>query len=138
MALKASREDVWVAGIQDRPGGLARKLGALAGAGAQLGFVFARRAPDKPGTGVVFVTPVAGAAQVSAAEKAGFHKSKSLHSVRVEGLDQPGLGAKMTKKLAAKGINVRGFSAAVIGKRFVLHLALDSAADAAKAMRVLK
>ena len=91
-----------------------------------------------PGTGVVFLTPLTGAARVRAAKKAGFEKTKSLHSLRVEGPDQPGLGAKMTQALAMAGINLRGVSAAAIGPRCVMHLALDSTADATKAARLLK
>ena len=138
MALDVTRVDVWAAGIEDRPGRLAEKLDALAAAGAELQFVMARRAPDKPGTGVVFVTPLKGAAQAQAAKKAGFHKTKSLHSVRAQGADKPGMGAKIAQTLAAKGISLRGLSAGVIGKRFVVYLALDSAADAAKTVRALK
>ena len=138
MALKVTRADVWAASIKDRPGSLAEKLTALAEAGAQLEFVIARRASERPGTGVVFVTPLKGAAQIGAAKKAGFEKTESLHSLRVEGPDQPGLGAKMTQALAQAGINLRGLSAAAIGPRCVVHLALDSTADAAKASRVLK
>jgi hypothetical protein len=138
MALSVARVDVWAASIEDRAGGLAEKLTALAEAGAHLEFVIARRAPDKPGTGVVFLTPLKGAAQVRAAKKAGFEKTKSLHSVRIEGPDKPGLGAKMTQALAEAGINLRGLSAAAIGKRCIAHLALDSSADATKAARILK
>ena len=36
MKLKVSRTDVWAATIDDRPGGLADKLDALAAAGANL------------------------------------------------------------------------------------------------------
>jgi len=138
MALNVTRVDVWAASIEDQPGGLAQKLEELAAAGAQLEFVIARRAPDKPGTGVVFLTPLAGAAQLRAAKKAGFEKTQSMHSVRVEGPDKPGLGARMTRALAAAGINLRGLSAAAMNKRFVAHLAVDTAADATKAARVLK
>ena len=138
MALNVTRADVWAAGIEDRPGGLAGKLAALAEAGAQLEFVVARRASEKPGTGVVFLTPLKGAAQIRAAKKAGFAKTESLHSLRVEGPDQPGLGAKITQALAQAGVNLRGLSAAAIGRRCVVHLALDSADDAAKAARLLK
>lgn len=138
MALNVTKVDVWVGSIKDRPGALAEKLGTLADAGAQLEFVIARRAPEKPGTGVVFVTPLKGAAQLKAAKKAGFRKTRSLQSVRAEGTDKPGLGAKMTQALAEKGINLRGLSAAAIGKRFVAHIAVDKAADATKAVRVLK
>lgn len=138
MALKVSKVDVWVGALKDRPGALAGKLRALADAGAELEFLIARRAPDKPGAGVVFLTPLKGAKQLAAAKKAGLRKTRSLNSVQIEGPDKPGLGAKLTEALAAKGINLRGLSAAVIGKRFVMHLALDSAAEAAKAVRTLK
>jgi len=138
MALSVSKVDVWAASMEDRAGGLAEKLAALAEAGAQLEFVIARRAPEKPGTGVVFLTPLKGAAQARAARKAGFEKTKTLHSVRVEGPDKPGLGARMTQALTEAGINLRGLSAAAIGRRCIVHLALDSAADATKAARVLR
>jgi predicted amino acid-binding ACT domain protein len=138
MALEVSREDIWAGGIEDKPGALAGKLGILAEAGAELQYVMARRAPDKPGTGVVFLTPIKGSKQGKAAKKAGLHKTRSLYAVRVQGRDKPGLGAKITEALAAKGINLRGLSASVIGRQFILHLALDSAADAVKAVRTLK
>ncbi|MFH1732063.1 MAG: ACT domain-containing protein [Planctomycetota bacterium] len=138
MALKVSRVDVWAAGLKDRPGQLAAKLAALAEAGANVQFVVARRAPDKPGTGVVFVTPLKGAKQLAAAKKAGFMRARSLRSVRVEGPDKRGIGAKLAHALADAGINLRGLSAAALGKKFVCYLALDKAADATRAIRVLK
>ena len=138
MPLNVTQVKVWSASLEDRAGSLAGKLDALAKAGANLEFVIARRAPDKPGTGVVFVTPVQGEAVVKAAQGAGFAVSESLHSVRVEGPDAPGLGAKMTAALAQAGINLRGLSAAAIGNRMVCHLALDTGADATKAADVLK
>jgi len=136
--MKAQRMDTWAAGMEDKPGALADKLEALAAGGVNLEFVIARRAPDKPGSGVVFVTPVKGAKQIAAAKKAGFSRSTALHAVRIEGTDKKGQGAAITRALADKGINLRGLSAAAIGKRFVAHVALDKAADAAKAMRVIK
>ncbi len=138
MKLAVSKVNVWAASIKDRPGGLAGKLAALADAGANLEFVIARREASKPGSGVVFVTPVKGARQIRAAKKAGFKTTDSLHSVRVEGTDKPGLGAMMTDALAAAGVNLRGLSAAAIGRRYIVHLALDSADDAKKAMQVLR
>ena len=137
MAMKVAKMDMWVGRLKDKPGNLAGKLAALAEAGASLDFVLARRSSEKPGTGVVFLAPVKGARQARAAKKAGLRKSRSLHALRIEGPDRPGMGAGMTEAVGQAGINVRGFSAAVIGKRFVLHLALDSAADAAKAKRLL-
>lgn len=138
MALKVERAETWAASIEDQPGGLAGKLEALAAAGVNLEFVIARRCPDKPGTGVVYVTPIKGAAAVRAAKQAGFAKADSLHTVRVEGPDKKGEGARLTRALADKGLNLRGVSAAAINKKFVCHLAFDSQADAAKAVRLLR
>ena len=138
MAVKVTRVDTWAATIKDKPGGLAPKLAALAEAGANLEFVIARRAPNKPGRGVVFITPVKGAAQCRAARKAGFKKSKSMNTVRVEGPDKKGQGAKITAALAEADLNLRGLSAAAIGRKFVSHIALDTAADATQAARILR
>jgi len=138
MKLKVSRVGVWAATIRDRPGGLAEKLSAISRAGANLEFVLARRAPERRGQGVVFVTPIKAGKQAKAARAAGFMKTGGLHSIRIEGRDKPGLGAKLTQKLAAARINLRGFSAAALHNRFVAHLALDTAATTKKAMTVIK
>ena len=70
MALKASKADVWVATLEDRPGGAAAKLEALARAGANLEMVLARRT-ETPGQGVMFVTPIKGARATKAAQDMG-------------------------------------------------------------------
>lgn len=138
MAYTVKKVNVWAGEIADRPGGLASTLAALQAAGSNIEFVVARRAADKPGTGVVFLTPISGAKQKTAAERAGLATSESLHSVRVEGPDRAGLGAKMADALAGEGINLRGISAAALGRRAVLYFAFDSAADADAAVRLLK
>jgi hypothetical protein len=138
MPYSIRKVEVWAAEIDDRPGGLAEKLEALAKAGASLEFIISRRAPDKPGKGVVFLTPVKGAKQTRAASEAGLNTTSSLHSVRVEGPDRPGLGTKMTRALADAGINLRGVSAAALGRKSVTYFAFDSADDAANAIKLLK
>ena len=138
MAYSIKKVEVWAGEVADRPGGLADKIDALSGAGANLEFVIARRSPDKPGTGVVFVTPIKGTKQKRAAQSAGLTTTDSLHSVRVDGPDKAGLGTKMAKALADAGINLRGISAAAIGRRAVSYFAFDSVADADNAVRVLK
>jgi hypothetical protein len=130
--------DTWKATLHDKPGELAGKLSALAKAGINLEFVIARRSPEKPGTGVVFVTPIEGAAKGRAAQQSGFQKTKSMHTVRIEGADRKGEGARIAQSLAEKGVNLRGFSGASINKKFVAHLAVDRSADASTALRVLK
>jgi hypothetical protein len=138
MAYAINKVDVWAGEIADRPGGLASTLEGLQNAGANLAFIIARRAPDKPGTGVVFVTPIKGAKQKTAAGTAGLQTTDSLHSLRVEGPDRPGLGTKMTRALADGGINLRGISAAALGRRSVTYFAFDSGADADAAARILR
>jgi hypothetical protein len=138
MAYSIKKVDVWAGEIDDRPGGLAKKLEALANAGASLEFIIGRREADKPGRGVVFLTPIKGTKQARAATDAGLNATSTLHSVRVEGPDKPGLGNKMTRVLADAGINLRGVSGAALGRRSVSYFAFDSADDAANAMKLLK
>lgn len=138
MASQVNKVDVWAGEIEDRPGGLSETLDALLQSGANFEFVIARRAPEKPGTGVVFVGPVRGAAQTRVARQAGLSKTSSLLSLRLEAQDRAGLGAKIARTVADAGINMRGLWAATIGKRSVTYLAFDNDADAKKAGRILK
>lgn len=138
MKLNVRRVTVWATVVKDSPGALAEKLAGLTSAGANLDFIVARRNHKKRGTSVIFVTPIIGATQIRAAKKLGFTKTDSLHSIRADGPDRRGLGAKLTGILGDAGINLRGLSAGVVGKRFVLYLAFDRAPDAAKAIRLLR
>ena len=137
MDLLVERVDVWAATIQDKPGGLAEVLNVLRDAGADLQFVIARRTPEAPGKGVVFVAPLQGDREIRAAAQVGFNVTPSLHSVRVMGTDRPGIVAELTQKLGDGGINLRGVSAAVIGTQFVAYVAVDSLDDANKAIEIL-
>ena len=138
MELIVERVDVWAATIKDQRGSLAHLLTGLFEAGADLDFIVARRAPEKPGTGVVFLTPLRGDREIAAAAELGFNVTSTVNSVRVEGENKPGVAAELTQKLAAAGINLRGFSAAVIGARFIFYIGLNSAADAEKAVKILR
>jgi hypothetical protein len=138
MRVDVNRVDMWVASIEDVPGGLSDKLDTLANADVDLEFISARRAPDKPGKGVVFVTPIKGPKQIRAARKAGFEKSKSLFAIRVATGNKPGYSADLTMRLAEAGLNLRGISGATISNRAVFYIAFDSSADVSKAIRVIK
>ena len=138
MDLIVERDDVWAASIKDEPGALAEMLTCLRDAGTNLDFILARRSPEKPGSGVVFVTPLRGDREISAASTLGFNVTKSVKSVRVEGKNKHGIAAELTEKLAAAGINLRGFSAAVSGARFIMYISLDSAEDTEKALTILR
>ncbi|HPY29686.1 MAG TPA: ACT domain-containing protein [Verrucomicrobiota bacterium] len=138
MNLIVEAEDVWIASMDDRPGVLANLLTELAEAGADLDFIIARRAPDQPGTGVVFATPLRGDTEMKAAGELGFAATNRLNSVRVQGPNERGIAGRLTRKLAEAGLNLRGFSGAVIGPQFVLHLAFDTPEDAQKAIALLR
>ena len=137
MRFRISKEDVWVGAIEDRPGAVAEKLEAVSRVGVNLEFLIARRAPEKPGTGVVFMAPLRGEESVRAALQAGLSQWKSAFTLRIEGPDQHGLGALITWTVANEGINMRGISGAKLGERSVFYLAFDSAADADKAREAL-
>lgn len=138
MKLKITRVDMWAASLEDRPASLANKLEALHKAGANLEFIMARRALEEPGKGVVFLAPLKGVKQTKAAIQAGFFNTEALHSVRVEGSDAPGIASQLTRAVAKATVNLRGFSASIIGGKFIAYLALDDEKDAAKAVRALK
>src|SRR5437867_3643463 len=129
MDLFVAHADVWAASIQDKPGGPAGGFGSLADEGADLQFIIARRAPDQPGKGVVFVTPLQGDREIAAAAQVGFNVTRTVHSVRVIGRDRPGIAAELTQKLADAGLNLRALSESVIGIQFVAYVAVDSVQD---------
>lgn len=137
MALKATKADVWVVTLEDRPGGAAEKLEALAKAGASLEMVLARRT-ETPGQGVMFVTPIKGAKATKAAQEAGMARPAHIYSVRIEGGDKAGLGSRIARALSSAGISFRGMSGVAIGRKFISYIALDSAEDQAKAVAALK
>jgi len=138
MALKVSKTDMWSVEIDDRAGGMADKIEPLAAAGANFEFVFARRMPEQPGRGVAFVAPVKGTKAIRAATAAGFGKAADIHSLKVEGADKPGIGTKIMRCLAEAGISFRAVSASAMNRKFVAYVALDSAADAARAAVLLR
>ncbi|MBI3463000.1 MAG: amino acid-binding protein [Planctomycetes bacterium] len=138
MPYSVSKVEVWTSEIADQVGGLAAKLEPLAGAGVDLQFVIARRQAHIPGKGVVFLSGRSGPKAAKAALAAGLVKATDLAALRVEAPNKPGDCHKVTRLLADAGISLRGLSASVIGNRYVLFLAFDTAADANKAARLLR
>jgi hypothetical protein len=139
MAYKITKVDVWSADIPDQPGGLADVLGALAKAGAKLDCVIARRQPDKPGSGVVYLTPVKGKKQQDAARAAGVTPATDrIATLRIEGPDRAGGGAAVCRAIQEAGINIRGVSGLKAGNKVVAYIGFDSNADADNAAKALK
>lgn len=137
MGLFVEAVDVWAAPITDRPGALAEALKALRDAGADLQCIISRRAPDQPGKGVVFVTPLQGDGEVAAAAQVGFSASHTVHSVRIMGRDRPGIAAIVAEKVSEAGVNLRGFTSMVMGAQFIAYLAVDSREDADRVIKAL-
>jgi len=138
MSISVQRVDVWAASISDKVGGLAAVLAGLRDVGANLDFIVARRSPERPGMGVVFVAPLRGDKVIAAATNLGFDLTSSLHSIRVEGVNKAGRAAELAGLLAEGGINLRGLSAATTGDKFIMYIAVDSEADADRAAAILR
>jgi hypothetical protein len=138
MAYDVKKLDVWTGWIENKVGGLASKLEPLAKAAVDLQFLVARRQPHLPGRGVVFLSGISGAKGINAAARAGLAKARDVVALRVEGPNKAGAAYQITRRLADAGINLRGVSAGVMGKKFQLFLAFDNAADADKAARSLR
>lgn len=136
MAYSVKPVEVWAADILNRPGMLARVLEALTVAGAELEFMIARKANDK--TSRVFVAPLTNAKQKKAGQDVGLVKAAGLHALRIEGPDRKGLGAEITRAVAGKGLNLRGASAAGVGKKTLFYLAFASAEDVKAATAIVK
>ena len=137
MGFKLDRVHVWSGEVEDRPGGAASKLLALAQAGANLEFIFTRRRPDQPGKGVLYVAPVTGPTQVRAAKSAGLVETPNPIVLRVEGDNEAGLAHRLTQQWAMAGISMEGLTMAVMGGKFVGFAAFDSIADANRAAQIL-
>jgi hypothetical protein len=137
MGFKLDRVHVWSGEIADEAGGMAGKLAYLAQAGANLEYIFTRRQPDKPGTGVLTIAPVTGAAQVRAARTAGLFETHNPVVLRVEGDNEAGLAHRLTQRWALEGINLQGLTMAVLGRKFVGYAAFDTVDDANKAAQIL-
>ena len=138
MPYTVKKVEVWAADILNRPGTLARVLEGLTQAGAELEFLVARRMTEN--TSRVFVAPLKGRKQKQAAGDVGLVPAAGMHSIRVDGPDRAGLGADISRCLAATDINIRGASAAKIGRQAVFYAAFktdEEAKAAAKALRKL-
>lgn len=132
------RVDVWSASMTDKPGGLSNILKCLDEVGVDLDFIVARRAPEDPGKGIVFISPLQGDREVRAASTLGFAISGSIAALRVQGENEPGAAARLTDLIADADINMRGFSGAVVGGRYIAYIGFDSPGDANRAARIIQ
>lgn len=138
MSFQISKVDVWQGQIPDKPGTLGKALAALGQSGADLGYALAKRDDEAPGNSIVFITPLKGAKQTKAAAAIGFRKSTQFHVIRVAGVDRPGLASEVAAALGDAGVNIHELTGTVLGKQVVIHVKVDSKADASKAVRTIR
>ena len=137
MSFKFDRVHVWSGEVMDQAGGVASKLSFLARADANLEYVFTKRLPDRPGSGVLYVAPVTGASQVRSAKAAGLHETEHPVVYRIEGDNETGLAHRLTQQWAIAGISFQSLTMAVLEDKFVGYAAFDSVADANRAAQIL-
>ena len=137
MSFRLDRVNVWSGEVVDQAGGVAGKLALLAQAGTHLEYIYTRRQPDKPGTGILYVAPITGPLQQRAARSAGLSEAQQPVVLRVEGDDAAGLGHRLTQQWALAGLSMNGLTMAVLGSRFVGYAAFDTIEDANRAAAIL-
>jgi hypothetical protein len=137
MSFKMQRVHVFHAEVEDKPGGISGKLKALAEAGAHLEYVYSQRSDTKPGFGDLYVAPLHGNGEVTAARSAGMHEVSEPIVMRVEGDDKAGLSGRLTQAWELAGINLHGLVLSVISGKFVGYATFDTVPDANKAATIL-
>ncbi|MBN2447684.1 MAG: ACT domain-containing protein [Phycisphaerae bacterium] len=136
MAYTTKFVEVWAGDVLNRPGMLARILEALTEAGATLELLIGRRISER--TSRVFVAPLKGKKQKAAAGEVGLVPAAGMHALRIEGPDRRGLGAELARAIASADINIRGVSAAVMGRKAVLYFAFKTEEEAKTAAAVAR
>jgi hypothetical protein len=137
MGFKLDRVHVWSGEVADQAGGVAAKLAMLAQAGCNLEYIYTRRQPDRPGTGILYIAPVTGPMQVRAARSAGLTETDNPVVLRVEGDNQAGLGHRLTQEWALAGLSLQGLMMCVLTGKFVGYASFDTVADSNRAAAIL-
>jgi len=137
MSFKMQRVHVFHAQVEDKPGGISAKLKKLAEAGAHLEYVYSQRSLTKDGMGDLYVAPLHGTNELSAAREVGMHEVFEPIVMRVEGDDKAGLGGRLTQAWEMAGINLHGLVMSVIHGKFVGYATFDTVGDANRAATIL-
>lgn len=138
MKLTTTRVDVWWTEIDDTPGGLARTLRAIADYGADLDYVMAHRLPEKPGRGLLYVAPTNHHIQLDRMLDMDVRRDRQRSLLKIEGHDEPGLGARLARVVADAGVSMQAFSTGVVAHRFAAFIEFDSAMDRDRAETAIR
>lgn len=136
MSYRITNEFVCGGAISDRTEALADALQTLTDAGLDLEMIVSR--PDQSGWSLMFVSPLRTMEEIEAAEKIGLRREGSMQTLRIEGPNRPGVGARVASVLAKAGLKLRGYWALSLGDRCVTDIAFESEEDQAKAKSLLE
>jgi hypothetical protein len=137
MAVTVKRVELWRTEVESHPGILARVLGPLAQAGANLRIVMGYTFPNDPARAAVEVFPVSGKRAAAAAAVAGLTRSP-IACLLAEGDDRPALGHAMANAIAEAGVNISFVVAETVGRKFSAVFGFASTADADTALKALR
>jgi hypothetical protein len=137
MAVTVKKVVLWRKEVENRPGALAGTLAPLAQAGGNLRVVMGYALPGEARRSVIEVFPVSGSRATAAAGAAGLAASP-IPCLLVEGDDQAGLGARLTRAVADQGVNLAFLVAETVGRKFSAVFGFESDADAARAGAAIK
>lgn len=135
MSYRITDEFVCGGAIHDSSAALAQTLETLAEGGLDLEMIMSRR--DQAGWSLIFVSPLRSQADSDIAEEVGLHREGNLRTLRIEGPNVRGIGARIVRTLADEDIPIRGYWALSLGEQCVTDIAFDDAEDQARAKRVL-
>src|SRR2546427_4013767 len=128
---------LWAVEIDDVAGSTTGLFKILADAGADIEFSLSRPLGDRPGKAILFLAPIKGKKQEDAARQADFRLRSDVVGVQVQGPSRVGGNFRLTAALAHEDLSVRALVTTVDGHRFTTIFALNSEADADRAIKVL-
>jgi hypothetical protein len=136
MAVTVKAIKLWRCEVDNKPGELARVLGRLAAAGADLQVVMGYRYAGNETKAAIEVFPVVGKKVTAASQGVGL--GPTIPALLVEGDNKPGAGHALAETLAGAGINLAFMVAQVIGRRYSAVFGFESEADSRRAASLLK
>jgi hypothetical protein len=137
MGLTMKRITLWRTEVDNTPGILAKVLGPLADAEANLQVVMGYRFPGNETKAAIEVYPVTSKKTIKAATSAGLSAS-AIPTLLVEGDNRQGLGKVIAEAIAEAGINLGFLVTQVIGKRYSSVIGFEREEDAKRAASLIR
>ena len=137
MAVTVKSISLWRKEAENKTGLLAQTLEPLAKAGADLRVVMGYRLPGNEAKGAIEIYPASGRKMTAAATGVGL-RDAAIPTILVEGDNKPGLAHKIAQTVADAGVDLSFFVAQAVGRRYSAVIGFASAADAKRAVSLIK